>query len=118
LMETQYSDGAGGLAGNDDAGQMSAWFVMSALGFYAVDPGTPLYEIGVPFYDEATIRLDNGKLFRIRAIGTSSGKRYIRSATLNGKPLHRYWLKHSEITGGGELVFEMSTEPNKSWPEK
>jgi len=118
LMETQYSDGAGGLAGNDDAGQMSAWFVMSALGFYAVDPGTPVYEIGVPFYDEATIRLDNGKLFRIRAIGTSSGKRYIHSATLNGKPLHRYWLKHSEITGGGELVFEMSTEPNKSWPGK
>jgi predicted alpha-1,2-mannosidase len=118
LMETQYSDGADGLAGNDDAGQMSAWFVMSALGFYAVNPGTPVYQIGVPLYDDATIRLENGKLFRIRAVGTSSGKRYIRSATLNGVPLQRYWIKHSEIVAGGELVFEMSAEPNKAWPEK
>jgi predicted alpha-1,2-mannosidase len=118
IMDTQYSDGTGGLAGNDDAGQMSAWFVMSALGFYAVNPGTPEYEIGVPKYDDATIRLDNGKQFRIRAAGTSSGKRYIHSATLNGVPLHRFWLKHSEIVGGGELVFEMSAEPNKAWPEK
>jgi predicted alpha-1,2-mannosidase len=118
LMETQYSDEDGGLAGNDDAGQMSAWFVMSALGFYAVNPGTPVYEIGIPLYDNATIHLDNGKLFRIRAVGTSSGKRYIQAATLNGAQLHRYWLKHSEITGGGVLVFEMSAEPNKTWPEK
>ena len=118
IMETQYSDGDGGLAGNDDAGQMSAWFVMSALGFYAVNPGTPTYEIGVPKYDVATIRLDNGKMFTIRAAGTSSGKRYIQSATLNDLPLHRYWLKHTEIVGGGELVFEMSSEPNKDWPGK
>ena len=118
LMETQYSDAAEGLAGNDDAGQMSAWFVMSALGFYALNPGTPVYEIGVPIYDDATIHLDNGKLFRIRAAGTSSGKQYIRSATLNGSLLRRYWLKHSDIVAGGELVFEMSGEPNKAWPEK
>ncbi len=118
LLETQYSDGAAGLAGNDDAGQMSAWFVMSALGFYAVNPGTPVYEIGVPLYDDATIRFDDGKLFRIRAAGTSASKRYIHSATLNGIPLHRYWLKHSEIVAGGELVFEMSAEPTRDWPEK
>jgi len=118
LMETQYSDGADGLSGNDDAGQMSAWFVMSALGMYAVNPGTPVYQIGVPLYEDATIHLDKGKLFRIRAAGTSSGKHYIKSATLNGVPLHGYWIKHSEIIGGGELVFEMSAEPNKAWPEK
>jgi predicted alpha-1,2-mannosidase len=118
IMETQYSDGPAGLAGNDDAGQMSAWFVMSSLGFYAVNPGTPRYQIGVPKYDVATIRLDNGKLFTIRAAGTSSGKRFIQSATLNGVPLHRFWLNHSEIAGGGELVFEMGAEPNKAWPEK
>jgi predicted alpha-1,2-mannosidase len=118
IMETQYSDGAGGLSGNDDAGQMSAWYVMSALGFYAVNPGTPVYQVGVPLYDEATIRLDNGKQFTIRAAGTSSGKRYIRAATLNGVPLHRFWLKHAEIIDGGELVFEMSVEPNKAWPDK
>jgi putative alpha-1,2-mannosidase len=92
---------------------MSAWFVMSALGFYPVTPGTDLYEIGSPLYNSVTIRLDNGKQFRIRAIGASSGKRYIRSATLNGAPLKRYWIRHSEIVAGGELVFEMSAEPKK-----
>lgn len=117
LMMSQYSDGPGGLAGNDDAGQMSAWFVMSALGFYAVAPGRPTYQIGVPIYDEATIRLDNGRLFRIRAAGTSEGKRFIQSATLNGAPLRRYWLSHSEIVNGGELVFKMGPRPNKAWPE-
>ena len=118
LMETQYSDDSGGLAGNDDAGQMSAWFVMSALGFYSVNPGTPEYEIGVPLYDEAAIHLDNGKTFRIRAVGTSAGRNYIGSATLNGVPLHSYLLKHTEIVAGGELVFEMSAKPNKEWPVK
>lgn len=118
LMKTQYSDGSGGLAGNDDAGQMSAWFVMSALGFYAVTPGKPVYQIGVPVYDEATVRLDNGKLFKILAPGTSKGKRFIQSATLNGVPLKRWWLKHSEIADGGELVFKMGPEPNKAWPEQ
>lgn len=113
LMETQYSDGAEGLAGNDDAGQMSAWYVMSALGFYAVNPGTPVYEIGVPKFDEATIKLGDEKEFAIRAVGTSSGKPYIRSAMLNGKPLHRYWIRHSEIVDGGTLEFEMSAEPDK-----
>jgi len=91
---------------------------MSALGFYAVNPGSPVYEIGVPMYDDAAIRLDNGNLFTVRAVGTSSGKQYIHSATLNGVPLHRYWLKHSEIIAGGELVFQMSAEPNKAWPEE
>lgn len=115
LMETQYSDDAGGLAGNDDAGQMSAWFVMSALGFYPVNPGRPEYEIGVPLYDEATIHLDNGKTLRIRAKGTSAKKKYIQSATLNGVPLHSYLLKHSEIVAGGELVFEMGEQPKDSF---
>lgn len=69
--------------------QMSAWYVMSALGFYAVNPGTPVYEVGVPRFDEAVIRLANGKQFRIRAAGTASGKPYIHSATLNGVPLNR-----------------------------
>jgi alpha-1,2-mannosidase, putative len=116
LMETQYSDGAGGLAGNDDAGQMSAWFVMSAVGFYAVNPGAPVYQIGVPLYDKVTIHLENGRSFTISAVGTSSGRQYIRAATLNGVPLHRFWLEHAEILSGGQLVFEMSSEPNKLWP--
>jgi predicted alpha-1,2-mannosidase len=115
LMETQYSDDAGGLAGNDDAGQMSAWFVMSALGFYPVNPGTPEYEIGVPLYDEAAIHLDSGKTFRMRAVGTSAGKDYIQSATLNGVPLHGFILKHAEIVAGGKLVFEMGEQQKDSF---
>jgi predicted alpha-1,2-mannosidase len=116
LMDTQYADTPAGLAGNDDCGQMSAWYVMSALGFYPVAPGTPVYEIGTPLFDEATIQLDSGKQFHIRAVGASSGKHYIRSATLNGTPLNRYWINHSEIVAGGELVFEMSSTPNPAWP--
>jgi predicted alpha-1,2-mannosidase len=116
VMETLYSDTPAGLAGNDDCGQMSAWYVMSALGFYPVTPGTPVYEIGTPLFDEATIRLESGKQFRIRAEGASGGKQYIRSATLNGVPLKRSWIRHSEIVAGGELVFEMSSNPNPGWP--
>jgi putative alpha-1,2-mannosidase len=90
--------------------------VLSALGFYPVTPGTPVYEIGTPLFDEAVIRLDTGKQFRIRAEGASAGKQYIRSVKLNGVALNRYWLKHSEIVAGGELVFEMSSEPSLKWP--
>jgi predicted alpha-1,2-mannosidase len=116
VMDKQYVDTPEGLAGNDDAGQMSAWYVLSALGFYPVTPGTPVYEIGTPLFDEAVIRLDTGKQFRIRAEGASAGKQYIRSVKLNGVALNRYWLKHSEIVAGGELVFEMSSEPSLKWP--
>jgi len=118
VMESQYADTPAGLAGNDDCGQMSAWYVMSALGFYPVVPGTPVYEIGTPLFDAATIRLDTGKQFHIRAEGASAGKQYIRSATLNGVPLTRYWITHAEIVAGGELVFEMSSRPNQGWPGK
>jgi predicted alpha-1,2-mannosidase len=116
VMDKQYADTPGGLAGNDDAGQMSVWFVMSALGFYPVTPGTPVYQIGTPLFDDAVIHLDGGKRLHIRAVGASAGKQYIRSVTLNGVPLNRFWIKHSEITAGGELFFEMSQTPNPAWP--
>jgi len=116
VMDTLYADTPAGLAGNDDAGQMSAWYVMSALGFYSVTPGTPVYEIGTPLFDEATIRLDSGKQFHILAKGASAGKQYIRSATLNGSPLNRFSITHSEIVAGGELIFNMSSHPHPEWP--
>jgi len=116
ILDTQYADTPAGLAGNDDAGQMSAWYAISALGFYPVTPGTPVYQIGTPLFDDAVIHLDGGKQFHIRAQGASVGKQYIRSVTLNGVALHRYWIKHSEIVGGGELVFQMSHEPSPGWP--
>lgn len=118
VMEKQYSDTPAGLAGNDDTGQMSAWYCLSALGFYPVAPGTNRYQIGSPLFDDATLRLESGKKFRIRATGAGAGKIYIRSATLNGKPLDRFWITHEEIVAGGELVFEMSDKPNLDWPRR
>ena len=106
------------LAGNDDAGQMSAWYVMRAPGFYPVAHGKPMYEIGTPLFDDATIRLDSGKEFHVRAARASAGKQYIRSATLSGVALNRCWIEHSEIFAGGDLVFEMSSQPNPGWPAK
>ena len=118
VMDKQYTDTTGGLAGNDDAGQMSAWYCFSALGFYPVTPGTTKYQIGTPLFDDATIQLISGKQFRIRAAGAAAGKKYISSATLNGVPLNRYWIDHSEIIAGGDLVFKMSADPNPEWPGK
>jgi predicted alpha-1,2-mannosidase len=116
VMDHQYSDTPSGLAGNDDCGQMSAWFVLSALGFYPVTPGAPVYQIGTPLFDDATILLDAGKRFHIHAEGASAGKLYIQSATLNGVPFNRYAINHAEIVAGGELVFVMSSHPVESWP--
>jgi predicted alpha-1,2-mannosidase len=113
VMENEYRDDPAGLAGNDDCGQMSAWYVLSALGFYPVTPGTPEYAIGTPLFEEASVRLPNRKVFTIRAPGVSSGKFYIQSARLNGKPLTRAWIAHQQIAAGGELVFQMGAQPNR-----
>jgi len=111
-----YKDEPGGLIGNDDAGQMSAWYILSALGFYQVTPGIPRYAIGTPLFPDAKIHLPNGKVFHIVARRISDQAIYIQSATLNGEPLRRFWLTHAEIVSGGTLVFHMSSEPNRSWP--
>jgi predicted alpha-1,2-mannosidase len=111
IMEREYRNSTAGLAGNDDAGQMSAWYVMSALGFYAVTPGTPDYEIGTPHFDDMSLMLPGGKVLHIEAHGAEAGKFYIRSVRLNGVVLHRHFLRQAEIVGGGELVFEMSASP-------
>ena len=112
-----YKDQPGGLIGNDDAGQMSAWYILSALGFYQVTPGIPRYAIGTPLFPDAKIHLPNGRVFHIVARRASSQDVYIQSATLNGKPLTRFWLTHAEIASGGTLVFRMSPQPNPAWPD-
>lgn len=117
ILESKYFDRPDGLSGNDDCGQISAWYVMSALGFYPVTPGLPTYQIGTPLYDEASIALPGGRHFHIIAAGASEGRQYIRSATLNGIPLQRAWLTHQEIVAGGTLVFDMSSHPNPNWPK-
>jgi predicted alpha-1,2-mannosidase len=115
IMATQYHNRPDGLSGNDDLGQMSAWFAFTAMGFYPVAPGSNEYVIGRPFLDRAQLNLPNGKRFTIRADGLSESNRYIGRATLNGKPLNRSFLRHEDITAGGELVFTMQATPNKEW---
>jgi len=118
ILNSNYFDRPDGLPGNDDAGQISAWYIFSALGFYPVAPGVSKYRIGTPLFDSAAIHLPNGKSFRIVAVGASQGRVYIESATLNGKPLNRDWISHQEIESGGKLVFEMSSQPNPEWPTR
>ncbi len=116
IVSSLYADKPDGLAGNDDAGQMSAWYALSALGFYPVTPGIPAYEIGTPHFSKAAILIPGGKKFTIVAHNLSATNFYIQSATLNGAPLNRFWLTHAEIISGGTLVFEMGSKPDLSWP--
>ncbi|MBS0477876.1 MAG: glycoside hydrolase family 92 protein, partial [Proteobacteria bacterium] len=115
IVDSQYNDTPQGLSGNDDIGQMSAWLVFTALGFYPVAPGSGQYVIGRPFVDRATIRLSTGKRFTVVAEGLGAANRYVASVTLNGKPLTRVYVTHDEIERGGELRFAMSAVPNTAW---
>ena len=115
IMDTQYAARPDGLAGNDDLGQMSAWYVFTALGFYPVTPGSNQYIIGRPFLPQATLNLPDGKRFRIVADRLDAAHTYVGSVSLNGKPLDRAYVTHQEIVAGGELRFTMQAEPNKSW---
>ena len=111
ILDTEYLDDAGGLSGNDDAGQMSAWLLFSYMGFYPVCPATPYYMIGSPVFPKLTINLENGKAFTIIAENASSENIYIQSATLNGKPYNETFIKHEDIINGGELRFVMGSKP-------
>jgi predicted alpha-1,2-mannosidase len=115
IMATQYKPTPDGLAGNDDLGQMSAWFVFTALGFYPVTPGSNEYVIGRPFLRRATLHLPNGKQFDVIADGLDDAHGYIGSATLDGKPLDRAFLRHEDIVAGGTLRFRMQATPNTAW---
>lgn len=115
ILAGQYSARHDGLAGNEDCGQMSAWYVLSAMGFYAVTPGIPVYTIGSPIFEKVTINLESGKTFVVKANNVSQNNKYIQSATLNGKNHTKSYIAHSDIMAGGELVFEMGSQPNKDW---
>jgi predicted alpha-1,2-mannosidase len=115
LLDTMYAARPDGLAGNEDCGQMSAWYVLSALGFYSVTPGQDTYVIGTPLFERAAIHLANGRSFRITAQGAGLHSPYIQSARLNGQPFDRAFLHHAEILAGGDLVFRMGSEPNRKW---
>lgn len=127
IMDEFYKPAPDGLIGNEDCGQMSAWYILSALGFYEVNPAQPIYAFGMPLFPEAKIRLENGKTFIIKAAnGTPSSRRqssrqddgvpnYIKSAKLNGADYRKAFFTHADLMNGGVLEFEMTDQPAKNW---
>jgi predicted alpha-1,2-mannosidase len=119
IADSLYSEGPAGLCGNEDMGQMSAWYVLSAMGIYQVAPGQNVYAIGSPIFSKVTIHLDksfgNAGDFVLEAKNNSKQNKYIQSATLNGKILNKPWFDHAEIKNGGRLIFVMGPKPNKNW---
>jgi predicted alpha-1,2-mannosidase len=119
ILTELYSDQPDGLCGNEDCGQMSSWYVFSAMGFYPVTPGMDYYVIGAPLLDKTTIQLENGKAFIISAKNLSDENIYIQGAFLNGKKYDKAYLNHQDLMNGGKLVFEMGNKPSQwgSQPE-
>jgi putative alpha-1,2-mannosidase len=99
----------------DDQGSTSSWYVMSAMGFYPVDPSSGDYILGSPIFDRVTMHIGNGTTFRIEARNNSDQNMYIQSATLNGKPWNKPWFSHADIADGGTLILTMGATPNKRW---
>jgi putative alpha-1,2-mannosidase len=112
ICDNAYRTGPGGLAGNDDCGQMSAWYVLAAAGFYPVSPASGVYILGSPVFSRTTFKTCRNTSFTVRANGTGI---YIQSADLNGRPLDRAWITHDEVLTGGTLTLRMGAEPNKQW---
>ena len=110
-MDSMYDSTVEGLCGNDDAGQMSAWYIFSALGFYPVTPGAPVYALGSPLVKEAKIHLSNGKILSIKASNQSENNIYVKSVKVNGKIIEGTQLYHKDIMNGGEIIFEMTAKP-------
>ena len=113
IMTSQYSTAPEGLSGNEDCGQMSAWYVLSAMGFYSVTPGLDYYTIGTPLFEKVSLNLENGNKFLIKANKVSKKNIYIQSATLNGIDFNQSFIYHKTIIDGGELIFKMGPSPSK-----
>ena len=115
ILYSLYFNDPDGLSGNEDCGQMSAWYLLNAMGFYSFCPGNPEYSIGRPIFDKITLNLQNGKKFVIEARNNSKSNKYIQSAKLHGKTLNTPWFQHADITQGGSLTLEMGHAPNPKW---
>ncbi len=115
LLDRMYDNQPDGLAGNEDCGQMSAWYCMSAMGFYPVDPVSGIYVLGTPLFDRVTIYAAGGRPFLVEAKRSSPEAIYIESATLNGKALDRAWFRHRDVVEGGRLVLQLSAMPNREF---
>jgi predicted alpha-1,2-mannosidase len=112
LLEMEYDDQPDGLAGNEDCGQMSAWYVISALGFYAVDPVSGNYVFGSPLIDRAEVDMGQGKTLKISVKRASPGDAFIHAVVLNGKPHRQLWFRHSDIVNGAEIEFTLGSKPS------
>jgi predicted alpha-1,2-mannosidase len=115
ILASEYGLGPAGLEGNDDAGQMSAWYVFSALGLYPVCPGSARYEIGSPLFEEARIDVGAGRTFTLRAPGASAARLYVQSATLDGRRHDRPWIAHEAVARGATLELRMGPRPHRGW---
>ncbi len=115
IMATKYLNKPDGLCGNDDCGQMSAWYIFSSLGFYPVCPGSGQYAIGAPSIDEAVLHLENGNTFKVMTENYSDDNIYIQSVMLNGQKWNKSYINVQDILEGGELIFKMGKRPNKKW---
>lgn len=113
VMNRMYLNHIRGLSGNDDCGQMSAWYIFTAMGFYPVCPGTDQYVLGAPYLPYIKVSLPNGKQLEIKAPGVSDKKRYVKSVKLNGKPYDKMYITHGDIMAGGVLEFQMASAPNR-----
>jgi len=115
ITDAMYDTTPEGLSGNEDCGQMSAWYIFSSIGFYPVNPADGTYVIGTPHHEDVSIELSGGRRFTVEAPGASSVNKYIQSANLNGAPLQRCYITHEEIVAGGTLAFVMGDTPNEDW---
>lgn len=115
ILDSLYSDNTDGLCGNEDVGQLSAWYILSSLGFYPVNPSNGMYIFGSPIVDEATISTGGGKTFQVLVRNNSRKNIYIQRMTLNGKPYTKSYLLHADIVKGGKLVIEMGNKPSTAW---
>ncbi len=115
IMDKFYRHAPDGWLGDEDTGQMSAWYIFSAMGFYPVNPGQPIYALGTPLFDRAILHLENGNAFTIEAERGSASDAYVQAAWLNGKKLDRVWINHSDIVAGGTLRFRLGAQPNQQW---
>ena len=117
VFHSQYANSIDGLSGNEDCGQMSAWYILNSMGFYQVCPGKPIYSIGRPLFDKASINLPDGKQFTIITKNNSRTNKYIASVTLNGQPLNTPFFTHDDIITGGIMEITM-TDKQTQWGVK
>ena len=113
ILKKMYRNGADGLGGNDDFGQMSAWYIFSSLGFYPVAPGSDEYALGSPLLKNAVLNVENGKTFELETVNQSDKNVFVSKVLLNGKQLERPFLKHADVINGGKITFYMASKPNK-----